>query len=74
LRSGAAVVATGLKWARPLFVPANLLVLPAALRSVSSLEGLAKPWSHLAQHLEPLRVQQLLLGSLYLATGLRRRA
>ena len=41
LKPGARVVATGLKWARPWALPTNLMVLQAALFSVTSLEGLA---------------------------------
>ena len=41
LKPGARVVASGLKWAAPwLMWPVNLLVLPAALRSVTSLDGM----------------------------------
>jgi len=49
LKPGARVVATGLKWARPWALPTNLMVLQAALFSVTSFEGLAEPWSNLAQ-------------------------
>lgn len=49
LKPGARVVASGLKWARPLASPANLMVLQAALGSVTSLEGLTAPWSNLAR-------------------------
>ena len=45
LRPGARVVASGLKWAAPwLMRPINLFVLPAALRSVTSLDGMDRPW------------------------------
>jgi ubiquinone/menaquinone biosynthesis C-methylase UbiE len=69
LRPGGHVVATGLKWARPLLAPTNLLVLPAALHSVTSLEGLARPWSHLQRHLVDLQVHTLLLGAAFVASG-----
>ncbi len=49
LKPGARAVASGLKWARPLASPANLMVLQAALVSVTSLEGLTAPWSNLAR-------------------------
>lgn len=71
LRPGAHVVATGLKWARPLLAPTNLVVLPAALHSVTSLEGLARPWSHLQRHLADLEVRQRLLGGVFIASGRR---
>lgn len=71
LRPGAHVVATGLKWAHPLLALTNLAVLPAALRSVSSLEGLSRPWSHLQRHLVELDVQQRLLGGVFVVCGRR---
>jgi SAM-dependent methyltransferase len=49
LKPGARVVASGLMWARPWALPTNLMVLQAALISVTSLEGLAQPWSNLAR-------------------------
>jgi len=69
LKPGARVVASGLKWAPAWALPANLLVLPAALHSVSSLEGLKRPWSHLEVQIGPLEVQRLLLGAVYIAAG-----
>ena len=69
LRPGGRVVACGLKWARGAAIFANAFVLPAALHSVSTLEGLAAPWSHLAPHLEDFEVRERLLGCVYLARG-----
>ena len=70
LKPGARVVATGLKWAAPgLAWPVNLFVFGAAWRSVTSLEGLAHPWSLLQQRLGPLRVESLMWGAVYLASG-----
>jgi hypothetical protein len=69
LRPGARVVACGLKWAPPWSAVANLVVLPAALYSVTSLEGLRQPWSRLAARSGPLEVESLLLGGAYLASG-----
>ena len=69
LRPGARVVASGLKWAPPWAWPANLLVLPAALRSVTTLEGLDRPWSRLEALIGPMQVQSLLLGAAYVALG-----
>lgn len=69
LRPGARVVASGLRWA-PAWLPlVNLLVLPAALHSVTSLEGLRQPWSHLARHLGAIQDESLLLGGVYIASG-----
>jgi SAM-dependent methyltransferase len=71
LKPGARVVATGLKWADPgLAWMANLFVLPAALRSVSSLAGLDAPWALLKQHLGGLVIEPRLMGAAYLAHGI----
>jgi len=69
LRPGARVVATGLKWAGPWTALANLLVLPAALHSVTSLEGLDRPWSRLAERLGPMDVETLWLDGVFIASG-----
>jgi len=72
LKPGARVVASGLKWAPPgLGWGMNLFVLPAALRSVTSLQGMGRPWSLLQEQLGPMRVQQRLMGGAYLASGTR---
>ena len=71
LRPGASVVASGLKWA-PLWAgPLNLLVLPAALRSVSSLSGLHQPWQRLDRLIGPLQTRSLLAGTVYMVHGRR---
>lgn len=69
LKPGARVVASGLKWAASWANPANLLILPAALHSVTSFEGLRQPWSRLAAHTGPLDVETMLLGAVYIASG-----
>lgn len=73
LKPGARVVAAGLQWAPPWAVPLNLFVLGAALHSVTTLQGLAEPWQRLAPHLEDLRVEPMLGGAVYIATGRLRR-
>jgi ubiquinone/menaquinone biosynthesis C-methylase UbiE len=71
LRPGASVVASGLKWA-PLWAgPLNLLVLPAALRSVSSLAGMDRPWHRLDRLIGPLQTRSLLAGTVYMVHGRR---
>jgi SAM-dependent methyltransferase len=71
LKPGARLVATGLKWADPgLAWSANLFVLPAALRSVSSLAGLNAPWALLQQQLGALVIEPRLMGAAYLAHGI----
>lgn len=69
LKTGAHVVATGLQWA-PAWLPAtNLFVLGAALYSVSSLEGLSRPWDLLAAQLADVRVETRGWGGIYLLDG-----
>ena len=72
LRPGARVVACGLQWASPLAWPLNLFVLGAALHSVTSLEGLARPWQHLARHVDQLRVEPMMAGAVFVASGVAR--
>ncbi len=69
LKPGARVVACGLKWAPAWAMPANLLVLAAALRSVTSLEGLRRPWSGLADAIGPMELTTLWAGTVYIASG-----
>ena len=72
LRPRAWLVATGLVWASPLNPWAafsNLFVLGAALHSVSSLAGLAKPWQGLLDLGCELELQLGLMGSVYTAAG-----
>jgi ubiquinone/menaquinone biosynthesis C-methylase UbiE len=69
LKPGARVVAAGLKWARMRAMPLNILVWNAAMRSTSTLEGLARPWSHLETIVPELEVEQMLGGTVYVAGG-----
>jgi ubiquinone/menaquinone biosynthesis C-methylase UbiE len=70
LKPGGRVVASGLKWAAPwLLRPVNLLVLSAALRSVTSLDGLDQPWRRLQDQLGQMNVESRLLGGAYIASG-----
>lgn len=68
LAPGAKVVASGLKWASPWLWPINLFVLPAALHSVTSLDGLDKPWSHLIGVTDDRGVETMLGGGVYIAS------
>jgi len=65
------VVAAGIQWAGPWAWPVNWLVLPVALHSTTSLEGLGSPWDKLAALLGPLDVQTRCLGAVYIASGVR---
>ncbi|MFZ4481751.1 MAG: class I SAM-dependent methyltransferase [Rhodoferax sp.] len=58
LKPGAHVVAAGLAWGAPWNLAANGFVLMAALYSVTALEGLARPWSHLAEQVGEMEVTQ----------------
>jgi SAM-dependent methyltransferase len=69
LKPGARVVATGLKWASGVAWPVNLLVWPAARRSVTTLQGLDCPWSVLQHLVGRLEIEELLFGAVYLARG-----
>jgi len=69
LKPGARVVATGLQWAAPWVWPVNMFVWSAAMYSVSTMDGLDKPWSILATFLEEMEVSATWLGSIFMATG-----
>jgi SAM-dependent methyltransferase len=69
LAPGARLVASGLKWAPRRAWPVNLLVWPAALRSVTSLEGLHAPWNRLGRLTTTLEIETMLLGAVYVARG-----
>lgn len=69
LRPGAPVVASGLCWAPVWLWPANAFVLMAAVHSVSSLEGLTRPWDLLARRLERFSVRATLGGAMFIAAG-----
>lgn len=69
LKPGARIVASGLQWSRFWAWPVNLFVLGAALRSVTTLDGLGRPWSHLATHLDHLNVDTTLAGGVYITSG-----
>jgi ubiquinone/menaquinone biosynthesis C-methylase UbiE len=69
LRAGARVVACGLKWAPVWAMPVNGAVLYAAMRSVSTFEGLRRPWTHLEPHLAEFQIEERQAGSIYIASG-----
>jgi len=54
-------------------MPLNLFVWNAAMRSTSTLEGLARPWSHLEPMLSDINVDQMLGGTVYVASGIVKR-
>jgi len=69
LKPGARIVAAGLKWAPVRAMPLNLFVWNAAMRSTSTFEGLARPWSHLEPMVSALEVEDMLAGAVYVASG-----
>jgi demethylmenaquinone methyltransferase/2-methoxy-6-polyprenyl-1,4-benzoquinol methylase len=71
LNPGARIVACGLQWAPPWALAVNMFVWGAARRSVSSLDGLEKPWSLLADRVVKLEVQSHLFGAIFLATAVK---
>ncbi len=70
LKPGAIVVAAGLQWAPPWAWATNLLVMAAAMHSVSSLDGLGRPWSLLEQRIGGMAVHDSVLGGVYIASGM----
>lgn len=69
LKPGAHVVATGLQWAPAWAVAVNAFVLGAALYSISSLDGLDRPWSRLEERLKDFAVTPEWMGGVYIASG-----
>ncbi len=69
LKPGGRIVAAGLKWAPIRTMPLNILVWNAAMRSTSTLEGLARPWSHLEPLVSEFVLEQMLGGTVYIASG-----
>jgi len=71
LKPRAHVVAAGLTWGAPWNLAANGFVLMAALHSVTSLEGLGSPWSHLADQVGEMEVTQR--SGVYIASAVTSR-
>ncbi len=69
VRPGGTIVAAGLKWAPLRSMALNPLVWGAAMRSTSTLEGLSRPWSHLAQLVPNLIVEEMLAGTVFVVKG-----
>jgi hypothetical protein len=63
------VVASGLQWAPTWLLPTNLFVLGAALYSMSTMEGLERPWALLAKRLEGFEVRSFSWAGIYVASG-----
>lgn len=69
LKPGARIVCTGLVWAPRWAVGVNLGVLYGAWRSITTLEGLARPWAVLESRIGPMSSERRLFGAVYLAQG-----
>jgi SAM-dependent methyltransferase len=69
LRPGAWVAAGGGKWAAPLMVAVNMQVRTLHAPYVRSFEGFGRPWNHLEQLVEDIRVDEVAFGGGYIATG-----
>jgi ubiquinone/menaquinone biosynthesis C-methylase UbiE len=69
LRRGGRVAAFGAKWAAGWNLPANLYVRRISRRYVTTFEGFEAPWRNLAEYLDSLSVDEVALGSAYIASG-----
>ena len=71
VRPGGRVVTAGMKrpslWLTPVTLPAWLVMR----RYITTNEGLAKPWNLLANRLDDVRFESLLLGAIYIVAGRR---
>lgn len=73
LKTGASVVATGLKWTSPWYGPLNLLVWLNAVQSITAIRGLDEPWAPLSERGVDLQVETMVMGTIFVATGVLRR-
>jgi len=69
LRPGAWVAAAGGKWAEPMLMGVNFMVSMLHAPYVRSFSGFDRPWRHLEQLLQDVRVQEIAFGSGYIMTG-----
>jgi len=69
LRPGAWVAAGGAKWAPRMMLPVNALLRTLHEPYVRSFDGFDRPWRHLEQVTEDVRVRQLGFGSGYIMTA-----
>jgi trans-aconitate methyltransferase len=69
LRPGAWVAAAGGKWAEPMMMGVNFMAAMLHGPYVRSFSGFDRPWRHLEQLLEDVRVREIAFGSGYIMTG-----
>jgi hypothetical protein len=71
LKPGGRVVATGMKWAFPWALIANLRVYLRTRPYVSSFDGFRKPWSHLEKQVSIESIEEFEARTVYLLEGKR---
>jgi len=72
LRPGGRIVAAGAKRATGLRgLMLNPVTVSYSRTAVTSLEGFDRPWAHLERRLGPLEVEERLLGTAYIARGIK---
>lgn len=69
LKPGAHVAAAGLQWSQPWDWLTNTLVLAAAMYSMTTLDQLGQPWSHLAGHTGNAEMVPSPIGGTYIFAG-----
>jgi SAM-dependent methyltransferase len=66
---GARVAAYGPKWAPRWAVPVNWVVRVVASRFVTTFDGFDQPWDKLERFVSNLRVEPIVFGGAYIASG-----
>ncbi len=69
LHPGARVAAGGGKWAAPIMMAANMMTRMLHAPYVRSFSGFDRPWGHLEQLVEDVRVREMAFGNGYVMTG-----
>lgn len=69
LRPGAWVGAIGGKWPAPWLAPLTALVAAVHAPFVRDFTGFDRPWRHLAELVDELRITEVAFGTGYLALG-----
>jgi trans-aconitate methyltransferase len=69
VRPAAWVAAVGGKWAPPWMAAVNPLVWATHVTYVRSFQGFDRPWRQLARYVDDVRVEEVALGTGYLAVG-----
>ena len=72
LRAGAGVAAGGGKWGPVWAIGLNASVLGLHAPYVRDFAGFDRPWTHLAERVADLTVQELAMGAGYVASGVRK--